>query len=47
MNEYEQCSLSTRLRLLINLAQMMTDDHAQTVAPPENLFFTNFWETAQ
>ena len=39
--------MSTRLRLLINLEQMMTVDHAQTDAPPENLLFTNFWETAQ
>ena len=39
--------MSTCLRLLINLAQMMTDDLTQTDAPPENLLFTNFWETAQ
>ena len=39
--------MSTRLRQLISLALMMTDDHAQTDAPPENLFFTNFRETAQ
>ena len=32
--------MSIRLRLLIDIAQMMTDDHAQTDAPPENLFFS-------
>ena len=33
-------NMSIRLRLLIDIAQMMTDDHAQTDSPPENLFFS-------
>ena len=38
--------MSTRLHQLISLAQMMTNDHAQTDAPPE-FFFTNKRETAK
>ena len=34
-------NMSTRLHQVISLAQMMTDDHAQTDAPPEIVFFTN------